>query len=81
MRARDNLLDASYRQSRVMCGVHWALPILHAHALRVASLPQHHRDPFDQLIVCQAQLEGVPIMTADPQLARYDVDLLAGVLG
>lgn len=54
-----------------------ALPILHSHTLRVSGLPHHHRDPFDRLLVSQAQLEGVPILTADPQLARYDIDSLA----
>jgi PIN domain nuclease of toxin-antitoxin system len=43
------------------------------HALRVSALPPHHRDPFDRLLVAQAQIEGVSILTADPVLARYDV--------
>jgi PIN domain nuclease of toxin-antitoxin system len=49
------------------------VPVDHAHALRVASLPPHHRDPFDRLLVAQAELLGVPIVTADRQLAAYDV--------
>jgi PIN domain nuclease of toxin-antitoxin system len=49
------------------------LAVEHAHALRVAELPPLHRDPFDRLIVAQAQLEGVAILTADPQVAAYDV--------
>ncbi len=53
------------------------LPILHSHTLRVAKLPAHHRDPFDRLLVAQAQLEGVPIMTSDSRFSDYDVDLLA----
>jgi PIN domain nuclease of toxin-antitoxin system len=53
------------------------LPIEHRHALRVATLPPHHRDPFDRLLVAQAQLEKLPIMTADEQLASYDVELLS----
>jgi PIN domain nuclease of toxin-antitoxin system len=44
--------------------------------LAVADLPQHHRDPFDRLLVVQARSLGVPIVTADDQLARYDVELL-----
>jgi len=42
----------------------------------VAELPPHHRDPFDRLLVAQAQLEDLPIVTADPQLARYDVTVI-----
>ncbi len=53
-----------------------ALPVLHAHALGVATLPPHHRDPFDRLLIVQAQLERVPLLTADAQFARYDVEVL-----
>lgn len=52
------------------------LPVTHAHALHVASLPPHHGDPFDRLLVAQAQLEGLTVVTADRQLERYDVPLL-----
>jgi PIN domain nuclease of toxin-antitoxin system len=52
------------------------LPIEHAHALAVSSLPPHHRDPFDRLLVAQAMLERLTIVTADPALARYDVEIL-----
>lgn len=50
--------------------------IEHAHALAVASLPGHHRDPFDRLLVSQAQMENLPIVSADEQLARYEVDFV-----
>lgn len=47
------------------------------HGLRVGELPPHHKDPFDRLLVAQAQLEGLTIVTRDPQIARYDVETLA----
>jgi len=47
------------------------------HALRVSSLPPHHRDPFDRLLVAQAQIEGLPLLTADTTLAAYDVTIIA----
>jgi len=47
------------------------LPIRMSHALRVHRLPHHHRDPFDRLLVSQAQLEDLPILTADPHIAQY----------
>jgi PIN domain nuclease of toxin-antitoxin system len=53
-------------------GVH-GLPVEHAHALHVATLPPHHRDPFDRLLIAQAQLERMPLLTADRALAPYDV--------
>ena len=49
------------------------LAVLHRHALHVASLPPHHRDPFDRLLVAQAQVEDVAVLTADPQFERYEV--------
>ena len=53
-----------------------ALPIEHAHALRVAELPAHHADPFDRLLVAQAQVERMCLMTADPEIPPYEVDIL-----
>ena len=53
-----------------------ALPIQLSHALRVAALPPIHEDPFDRLLVAQGQMEGLPILTADPEIARYPVDIL-----
>ena len=52
------------------------LAISHEHCDRVAGLPLHHRDPFDRMLVAQAEAEGVPILSADPKLARYDVRIL-----
>ncbi|HXY41328.1 MAG TPA: type II toxin-antitoxin system VapC family toxin [Vicinamibacteria bacterium] len=52
------------------------LPIEHAHALRVGRLPPHHSDPFDRLLVAQAQLERCSLLTADAQLLEYEVDVL-----
>jgi PIN domain nuclease of toxin-antitoxin system len=56
-----------------------ALPIEHPHALRVATLEHHHRDPFDRLLVAQSQLEGIPLLTADPIFDRYDVHVIRAV--
>lgn len=52
------------------------IPVEHTHALAVASLPRHHRDPFDRLLIAQASVEGLPILTVDDQLAVYDVELI-----
>jgi PIN domain nuclease of toxin-antitoxin system len=38
--------------------------------------PPHHRDPFDRLLVVQAQMEGLTIVTGDVKIARYDVPTL-----
>ena len=52
------------------------LPIHLSHALHVYTLPDHHRDPFDRLLVSQALLENLPMLSANPQLARYAVEVV-----
>jgi PIN domain nuclease of toxin-antitoxin system len=49
------------------------LPITHRHAAAAAALPPHHRDPFDRMLIAQAQLEDATILTADPAFGAYDV--------
>jgi len=46
------------------------------HGLRVCALPLHHRDPFDRILVAQAQLEELTLVTADHALMAYDVAIL-----
>lgn len=52
------------------------LAVTHLHALRVAGLPPHHSDPFDRLLVAQAQLENLVLVTADAKIEQYDVSVL-----
>lgn len=52
------------------------LPIEAAHALQVSSLPLHHQDPFDRLLVAQAQQVGATLVTVDRRLEPYDVPIL-----
>lgn len=53
-----------------------ALDITPRHADRAGSLPQHHADPFDRLLVAQAQIEGLVLVTQDRQLSPYGVPML-----
>ena len=53
-----------------------SLPVTNRHALAVATLPAIHGDPFDRLLIAQAQVERLPILTADPHIARYDVETI-----
>ena len=46
------------------------------HAIRAGALPPFHRDPFDRMLIAQAQIEGLPIVTADPAISRYDVETI-----
>jgi len=58
---RRSLLDNGYTE----------LPVTGAHAAAVIGLPNHHRDPFDRLLVAQATIEGVTLLTTDAKLAGY----------
>lgn len=46
------------------------------HALAVASLPLHHRDPFDRLLIAQARQDGLTLVTADTRIRAYDVAVI-----
>ena len=53
-----------------------ALPITVMHALSAAKLPRHHADPFDRMLIAQASLESLTLVTADPHLGIYGVPIL-----
>jgi len=50
-----------------------SLGITHEHMERIATLPHHHRDPFDRMLIAQAQIEGLSIVTHDDRFEVYDV--------
>jgi PIN domain nuclease of toxin-antitoxin system len=52
------------------------LPITPRHADRVGTLPMHHRDPFDRLLVAQADVDGLSLVTADGDLSAYGIELI-----
>ncbi len=52
------------------------LPIEFSHALRVSGLPPIHQDPFDRLLIAQCQVEGLPLLTADRHIPRYDLEVI-----
>ena len=58
---RRGLLDNRYEE----------LPVTGEHAVAVASLPPLHRDPFDRMLVAQAIVEGITLLTSDPRVAQY----------
>jgi PIN domain nuclease of toxin-antitoxin system len=49
------------------------LPVEANHALHVFSLPDYHRDPFDRMLVAQAQMEGLPVVTSDKMILKYKI--------
>lgn len=52
------------------------LPVTHSHAIAAGRLPPHHRDPFDRMLVAQAIIEKLTLVSRDPSIALYDVDVL-----
>lgn len=58
---RRSLLDNGYQE----------LPILSEHAVAISTLPPIHKDPFDRLLVAQAIVEGITLLTADIQVTKY----------
>jgi len=52
------------------------LPVLAEHTLRVSTLPFYHRDPFDRIIISQAQIENLPVMTDDHEFSNYGIKII-----
>jgi len=65
-----NLLPPFFQQAGLEM-----LPLTLEHSLQVYDLPWHHRDPFDRLLIAQAMLEEMTLVTSDPELVNYDVDV------
>jgi PIN domain nuclease of toxin-antitoxin system len=61
----SQLVDVSVRELKM------SVPIALDHVLAAASLPPHHKDPFDRILVAQAQLEGLTLVTADTAIWKY----------
>jgi PIN domain nuclease of toxin-antitoxin system len=55
------------------------LPVLLRHTGPIESMPYHHRDPFDRMLVAQAVIDGLTIVTADRKLTNYQVSLLPAI--
>lgn len=67
LRAPDDLLE------RISAAGFIFLAVSPWHAWRVGTLPRHHTDPFDRLLIAQALTEGIPIVTGDPSFGPYGV--------
>ena len=70
LQAPDNFVALVERASYI------ELPVTFGHAEIAASLPLHHRDTFDRMLIAQTQAEGLTLVTDDSQIARYQVPLM-----
>lgn len=66
----------TYVDERLAANRWVALSIDRRHVIRAASLPVIHRDPFDRILIAQAQLDDMPIVTTDAAITRYDVETI-----
>ncbi|MBW2367455.1 MAG: type II toxin-antitoxin system VapC family toxin [Deltaproteobacteria bacterium] len=66
----EGLIASELDQNRIEI-----LPILNEHAFLAGQLPLHHKDPFDRMLVAQAQVESMGLITNDPKFSYYDVDV------
>lgn len=70
LRAPDNLLEA------IESADFTSLPINFVHAIIAGSLPRHHDDPFDRMLVAQAQSEHLVLVTRDRRISAYQVEII-----
>jgi PIN domain nuclease of toxin-antitoxin system len=52
------------------------LPITHAHVARLLALPKGHGDPFDRMMVAQAQAEGLVLLSSDREFREYEIEVI-----
>lgn len=67
---------SSYMADQLRANRITSLPVSVDHALYVRHLPDHHRDPFDRLLVAQSIIENLPLVTKDRILAKYDLEVV-----
>lgn len=67
----DFIVDARVLRRGLIDNGYVELPIRSEHAVAIDGLPPIHRDPFDRLLVAQAMVEGIVLLTSDPLVARY----------
>ncbi|HEY8054870.1 MAG TPA: type II toxin-antitoxin system VapC family toxin [Terriglobales bacterium] len=68
---RDFTTGPAHLRERLLANGYQELPVTGRHAVAVAGLPLIHKDPFDRLLVAQALVEDITLLTVDARLARY----------
>lgn len=71
----DQDLDSTFRS--VKKAGFLGLSFTNEHFIEVSGLPMHHRDPFDRMLIAQAKVEEMQLLTSDPHFALYDVTLVS----
>ncbi|MCY7321049.1 MAG: type II toxin-antitoxin system VapC family toxin [Phormidesmis sp. CAN_BIN36] len=66
----------TYIPSRIASNQFISLAVQMQHVLQIATLPGHHRDPFDRLLIAQSQVENIPLLTVDYLISQYSIDVI-----
>jgi PIN domain nuclease of toxin-antitoxin system len=74
--AKGNLTIQGDLEHHILATGFDSLPVTMPHALAAARLPRHHGDPFDRMLVAQASIESLTLMTADPEQAKYGISVM-----
>lgn len=72
----DFQVDPHLLRSGLLVNGYSELPVTSTHTLAVSTLPDHHRDPFDRLLVAQALSEGLTLVTSDHMLEAYPAPVI-----
>jgi PIN domain nuclease of toxin-antitoxin system len=67
----DVNVDAALLRRGLLDNGYVELPVSSDHAVAIRTLPNLHKDPFDRILIAQATIEGITLLTADPIVARY----------
>ena len=63
--------DPRVLRRRMLDNAYSELPLFSTHAVAIDMLPPIHKDPFDRILIAQAMVEGITLLTVDPVVARY----------
>ena len=69
-------VPSAYILSRMALYRFQPLPVQISHAVQVYGLPRYHDDPFDRLLVAQSQVESIPLISADAEIRKYEVEVI-----
>ena len=72
----DLPLDREFYETHVRALKAKVLPVEFAHSVEMLSLPMHHRDPFDRMLIAQARAEGLTVVTRDAAFGMYEVPVV-----
>jgi PIN domain nuclease of toxin-antitoxin system len=74
--AKGNLTVRGDLEQHLEATAFQGLPVTMPHAMAAAKLPRHHGDPFDRMLVAQASIESLTLLTADAEQAKYGISVM-----